>query len=87
MRKRRKRELLAENVSFFIEFRHFFGLSVCISKFMYIFHFRSEKQELRKQIARMASEIAEGVQDQQGDNHPADCGCICDVWGYPVWYE
>ncbi len=54
---------------------------------MYIFHFRSEKQELRKQIAGMSSEIAEGVQGEQGDHHPANCGCACDVRGYTVWHE
>jgi len=54
---------------------------------MYIFHFRSEKQELRKQIAGMASKVAEGLQDQQGHHHPANCGCFCDVRGNPVWYE
>jgi predicted Ser/Thr protein kinase len=48
---------------FLKEFRHFFGLTVCILKFMYIFHFRSEKQELRKQIAVMASKVANRVQD------------------------
>ena len=54
---------------------------------MYIFQFRSEKQELRKQIARMASKVAKGVQGEQGDHHPANCRCTCDVWGNPVRNE
>lgn len=54
---------------------------------MYIFHFRSEKQELRKQIAFMASKIAKGVQDQQGYYYPANCNGTCDVWGYSIWHE
>lgn len=54
---------------------------------MYIFDFRSEKQELRKQIAIMASEIAKGVQGQQGYYNLADCSGICDVWGYSIRHE
>ena len=54
---------------------------------MYIFHFRSEKQELRKQIATMASKVAKGVQDQQDYHNPADCDCACDVRSNPVWNE
>jgi len=54
---------------------------------MYIFHFRSEKQELRKQIAIMASKVANGVQGQQGYYNPADCNGSCDVWSYSLWHE
>ena len=54
---------------------------------MYIFQFRSEKQEFRKQIARMASKVAKSVQGEHGYHHPANCRCSCDVRSYPVWHE
>ena len=35
----------------------------------------------------MASEIAKGVQGQQGYYNLADCSGICDVWGYSIRHE